>query len=64
MSSRPDDDEALAQSEIETLQAELRAALQHERAAVERVQETQREVEALMQRARALLGQSGADGKS
>ncbi len=47
--------EPLGQGEIETLHAELRAALQHQRAAVERVKETQAEVEALMRRARELL---------
>jgi hypothetical protein len=43
------------QNEIETLEAELRSALQHQRAAYERLQETQHDVYALVVRARALL---------
>jgi hypothetical protein len=49
------------ESDIETLEAELRQALQHQRAAVERVQETQAEVESLMRRARSLLERAEAD---
>lgn len=43
------------QSEWETLQAEIRSALQHQRAAYEQMIETQAEVEALLERARSLL---------
>jgi hypothetical protein len=45
----------LGQEEIGTLEAELREALQHQRAAVERMRETQTEVETLLRRARELL---------
>ena len=57
MSGETDDPlESIAeQGEIEALEAELRAALQQQRAAVERVQETQDEIATLMARARALL---------
>jgi hypothetical protein len=48
-------DEPLEQSELVTLEAELRAAQQQHMAALERVRETQMEIEALMERARALL---------
>jgi hypothetical protein len=57
--SKPD---PVGQSEVETLQAELREALQHQRAALERVQETQVEVEALMRRARDLLARIEGSG--
>jgi acyl-CoA reductase-like NAD-dependent aldehyde dehydrogenase len=57
----PDAPEPIEQGEIETLEAELRAALQQQRAAVERVQETQAEVEALIRRARELL--EGGDSR-
>jgi hypothetical protein len=52
-----DDDEVtpLQQEELDTLEAELRAAVQHRDAEVERMQETQAEVEALLSRARKLL---------
>lgn len=43
------------QDEWSTLEAELREAVQHRDAARERMLETQREVEALMARAQALL---------
>jgi hypothetical protein len=45
----------IGQDELATLEAELREALQHQRAAVARVQETQAKVQELMRRARALL---------
>jgi hypothetical protein len=48
-------DDPIVQDEMETLQAELREALQHQRAAVERMEETQAEVKALLERARKLL---------
>jgi uncharacterized coiled-coil DUF342 family protein len=49
--------EPLQQDEWSTLEAELRRAVQHRQAAFEQMQETQREVEALMARARQLLTQ-------
>ena len=61
--SGAEESEPVAQSEIETLEAELRAALQHQRAAVERVQEAQAEVEALIRRARKLLARGEASGE-
>lgn len=45
----------LEQDEIRTLEAELRAALQHRNAAYEQMQETQRELDALLRRAQGLL---------
>lgn len=45
----------LKQDEMATLEAELRRALQHQRAAYERMQETQTAVEGLLQRAQMLL---------
>jgi hypothetical protein len=45
----------LEQGEWSTLEAELRQALQHQKAAYEQMVETQREVEELMDRARKLL---------
>jgi hypothetical protein len=48
-------DDLAHQGEVDALEAELRAALQQQRAAVERVQETQQEIAALMARARTLL---------
>ena len=44
----------LEQDEWSTLEAELRRAEQHRSAAYERMRETQREVEALVERAREL----------
>ena len=56
----PDDQAApdgpLDQDDLGTLQAELREAIQHHRAAVQRMQETQAELQGLLQRARTLLG--------
>lgn len=49
--------EPLQQDEWSTLEAELRRAVQHRQAAFEQMQETQREVEELMARARRLLTQ-------
>ena len=49
--------EPFQQDEWSTLEAELRRAVQHRQAAFEQMQETQREVEALMARARQLLTQ-------
>jgi|GEM_PF-6391156 len=46
--------EPLEQDDWSTLQAELRRAEQHRLAAYERLRETQREVEALLARAREL----------
>jgi hypothetical protein len=46
---------AREQGEWETLQAEIRSAVQHQRAAYEQMIETQAEVEVLLARARALL---------
>lgn len=43
------------EDELRTLEADLRRALQHQHAEYERVRETQRDIEALMERARALL---------
>jgi hypothetical protein len=48
----------LEQEELRTLEAELREALQHQRAAYERMVETQRAVEDLLARARSLLDRS------
>jgi hypothetical protein len=45
----------VGQSEIETLQAELRSAVQHRNAAYEQMQETQRAVHEVVLRAQALL---------
>ncbi len=50
--------EPFQQDEWSTLEAELRRAVQHRQAAFEQMQETQREVEALMTRARRLLTQT------
>jgi hypothetical protein len=50
--------EPFQQDEWSTLEAELRRAVQHRQAAFEQMQETQREVEALMARARRLLTQT------
>lgn len=41
--------------ELRTLEADLRNALQHQHAEYERVKEMQAEIEALMERARALM---------
>jgi hypothetical protein len=60
--SAPDKTEPVEQSEIVTLEAELRAALQQQRAALERVQEAQAEVEALLRRARELLARREGKG--
>ena len=49
--------EPFQQDEWSTLEAELRRAVQHRQAAFEQMQETQREVEELMARARRLLTQ-------
>ena len=49
--------EPMDQDEWSTLEAELRRAVQHRQAAYEQMQETQREVEALMARARRLIAQ-------
>jgi hypothetical protein len=45
----------LDQDDWETLEAELRSALQQRRAALERMQQTQAELEDLMRRARGVL---------
>jgi hypothetical protein len=45
----------LAAAELAALEAELRSATQHRRAACEQLQETQRAVDALLLRARTLL---------
>lgn len=41
--------------DLRTLEADLRTALQHQHAEYERIRELQREVEALMETARALI---------
>ena len=51
MSPSPED-------ELRTLEADLRRALQHQHAEYERVRETQREIETLLERARALLAEA------
>jgi hypothetical protein len=51
----PEDDE------LRTLDADLRTALQHQRAEYERVLETQLEMARLIERARALLQKSESD---
>jgi hypothetical protein len=48
----------LAQDEGVTLEAELRQALQHQRAAFEQAEETREEMRRLMERARNLLKRS------
>ena len=48
------------QEELATLEAELREAVQHRHAELERMREAQAELEALLARARRLLG--GAEG--
>jgi hypothetical protein len=64
MSGNTDDgrDVPLEQEELTTLEAELRAAIQHRHAALERVREAQREMEELLERARTLLG--GGEGNA
>ena len=47
------------EEELETLEADLRRALQHQHAEYERVRETHREIEGLIERARALLEEKG-----
>lgn len=47
--------EPVEQDELSTLMAELRSAEQHRRAAYERMREMQRDLDALMRRARDLL---------
>ena len=54
-------EDPLDQSELATLEAELRAARQQHAAALERVKETQAEIHALMERARALLARGKKD---
>jgi hypothetical protein len=56
---------AREQTEWETLQAEIRSAVQHQRAAYEQMIETQAEVEALLARARSLLAikETGGAGR-
>jgi len=54
--STSDDEE-----DVRTLEADLRRALQHQQAEYERVRELQREIEALMERARRLLERSAAE---
>lgn len=49
------DEETLGQDDWSTLQAELREAVQHQRAAYEQMLERQRELEAAVERARVLL---------
>ncbi|CAN5729245.1 hypothetical protein BH23GEM6_BH23GEM6_21570 [soil metagenome] len=51
---------AFDQTEWETLQAELRSAVQHQRAAYEQMIETQQELERLMERAHHLLARMEA----
>lgn len=51
----------LAQGELETLHAELRQALQYQRAAYEQMLEAQREVVELQARAQRLLRMDGSD---
>ena len=46
------------QDELTTLEAELRRALQHQRAAYEQMRETQSALEALLERAQRLLGRT------
>lgn len=50
--------EPLEQDERTTLEAELRRAVQHRHAAQEQLRDTQREVEALVARARELIERS------
>ena len=45
------------EEDLSTLEADLRTALQHQHAEYERVRETQKEIEALIERARALLAE-------
>ena len=47
--------------DLRTLEADLRRALQHQRAEYERMLEMQREIESLMERARTLLENKGAE---
>lgn len=51
-------------ADLSALQAELRQALQHRRAALERVRETQAELEALIERARRALERPGSGSDS
>jgi hypothetical protein len=53
----------LDQDDWETLQAELRSALQQRQAALERVAQTQAELEELMSRARSLLAREDTGEK-
>lgn len=50
-----------AEDELRTLEADLRRALQHQHAEYERMREMQREIEALMARARRLLEEKAAE---
>jgi hypothetical protein len=59
--NRAGGEDPLDQSELATLEAELRAARQQHAAALERVRETQAEIQALMERARALLARGKGD---
>jgi hypothetical protein len=52
--------EPLEQDEGVTLEAELRQAMQHRRAAIEQARETQAQLESLIARARVLLNSSPA----
>jgi hypothetical protein len=55
--------DALHQRELDTLEAELRAAVQHRDAEVERMRETQERVEALLRRAQELLKKTTSDSE-
>lgn len=50
--------EPFAQEDAATLEAELRQALQHQRAAQQRAEETREEMRLLMERARELLNRT------
>ena len=52
--------EPMEQDEWTALEEQLREALQHQRAAYEQLQERQREVDEVMERARALLARHAA----
>ena len=49
------------EEDLRTLEADLRRALQHQHAEYERMREMQREIERLMERARALIERKAAE---
>ena len=52
------------EEELRTLEADLRRAMQHQHAEYERLREVQREIDALVERARSLLAERDTDEDS